>query len=216
MKFHFFLTISLFLIASVSNSAQAQTVLKFIDAIELKADLVEYSAFSNEADGSIRTKEKTGKVEPVSSGKLTTELCKRVQFKYAQLMDVDIEDIANLTMFSFIEDWWSIRYRYGGSTKNGIDCSALTGLLFCSVYGIVLPRTAREQYKRSQKISREAIKEGDLVFFNTRGGVSHVGVYLSNNYFVHSSVSNGVTISSLDDDYYNKKYIGAGRIQVDN
>ena len=216
MKIHFFLFVSLFLIASISNSAHAQTVLKFIDAIELKSELVEYSAFSYEADGSSRTKEKIIKVEPALSGKLTTELCKSIQFKYAQLMDVDIEDIANLTMFNFIEDWWNISYCYGGSTKNGIDCSALTGLLFCSVYGIVLPRTAKEQYKRSQKISREAIKEGDLVFFNTRGGVSHVGVYLSNNYFVHSSVSNGVTISSLDDDYYNKKYIGAGRIQVDN
>jgi lipoprotein Spr len=54
--------------------------------------------------------------------------------------------------------------------------------------------------------------EGDLVFFNTRGGVSHVGVYLGEGYFTHSSSSAGVTISSLDDNYYSKKYIGGGRV----
>jgi lipoprotein Spr len=53
---------------------------------------------------------------------------------------------------------------------------------------------------------------GDLVFFNTRGGVSHVGVYLTNNHFVHSSSRNGVMISSLDDSYYSKKFIGGGRV----
>jgi lipoprotein Spr len=52
------------------------------------------------------------------------------------------------------------------------------------------------------------------VFFNTRGGVSHVGVYLGNGYFVHSSVHSGVTINSLDEDYYSRKYIGGGRLNL--
>ncbi|MEX0636398.1 MAG: NlpC/P60 family protein, partial [Ferruginibacter sp.] len=123
----------------------------------------------------------------------------------------EIESIINFTLFQFIEDWWRTSYRYGGTGKNGIDCSALTGLLFSTVYGISLPRTAREQYNKSKKIKRQHLSEGDLVFFNTRVGVSHVGVILSNDYFVHASTSNGVTISSLNDAYYSKKYIGWGR-----
>ena len=81
-----------------------------------------------------------------------------------------------------------------------------------NVYGVNLDRTAREQFRQCEKIANEDLKEGDLVFFNTRGGVSHVGFYLGNNYFVHSSVHTGVTISSLTDDYYSKKFISGGRI----
>jgi len=215
MKYPFFLIIA-FSISAITNSAQAQPSLKFIDGIELKSDMVEYATIALEPDIRIISKEKIIKTRATPSLKLATELCRNMQFKYAQLMDVDIEDIANLTMFHFIEDWWSTRYRYGGSTKKGIDCSALTGLLFSSVYGLTLPRTAKDQYNSSEKISREDMKEGDLVFFNTRGGVSHVGVYLANDYFVHASVSNGVTISSLNEDYYSKKYIGSGRLIVEN
>ena len=80
------------------------------------------------------------------------------------------------------------------------------------MYGIALPRTAKDQYGISEKIFRDDLQEGDLVFFNTRGGVSHVGVYLGNNYFVHSSVHDGVTISSLNDAYYNSKFITGGRV----
>jgi lipoprotein Spr len=115
-------------------------------------------------------------------------------------------------LYEAIENWWATRYRYGGSTKKGIDCSALTGALLNEAFGFILPRTARDQYAQCEKIARENLDEGDLVFFNTRGGVSHVGVYLGNNYFVHASVHSGVTINSLNDDYYSRKYIGGGRL----
>ena len=103
------------------------------------------------------------------------------------------------------------RYRLGGNSKDGIDCSALMQILFTSLYGINLPRTAREQYDFSRKISRTELKEGDLVFFNTIGGVSHVGMYLQNNKFIHASTG-GVTISDLYDEYWMKKFIGVGRV----
>ena len=83
------------------------------------------------------------------------------------------------------------------------------------MYGFVASRTARSQYDACEKIEKENLQEGDLVFFNTRRGVSHVGVYLRNGYFTHSSTGKGVTISSLDDAYYSKKFIGGGRIIVD-
>lgn len=211
-----FLPIAVFsiLLSALHFSARAQPSLKFIDGIELKSDMVEYGITLPVATEIKIVAEKKKTFSPVSSSlKMATEACKSLQFKYAQLMDVDIEDITNLTMFHFVEDWWNTRYRYGGSSKKGIDCSALTGILLGSVYGLVLPRTAREQFAASEKIKRENLQEGDLVFFNTRGGVSHVGVYLANNYFVHASVSDGVTISSLNESYYSKKFIGSGRIK---
>lgn len=136
-----------------------------------------------------------------------------LQFKYSMLLDVDVEALKNITLLGFIENWIGTRYRMGGSTKRGIDCSALTGSLLMAVYGFALPRTAREQYDATQHVKKDELKEGDLVFFNTHGGVSHVGLYLENNYFVHASSSQGVTISKLDDSYYAKRFICGGRIE---
>ncbi|HEY8398082.1 MAG TPA: NlpC/P60 family protein, partial [Flavihumibacter sp.] len=112
----------------------------------------------------------------------------------------------------FIEEWWGTRYRYGGNTKQGIDCSAFTCNLASSVFGKQLPRTARQQFDAAQKIPAEYLQEGDLVFFNTRGGISHVGVYLRNNKFVHASTSGGVMISDLNEEYFRKRFVGAGRL----
>lgn len=135
-----------------------------------------------------------------------------LQIKYAMMINVDLESLKNLSLLNFIDEWFGTRYKYGGNTKRGIDCSALTGGLLMAVYGFGVPRTARQQYQASEKIKREDLKEGDLVFFNTTGGVSHVGLYLDNDYFVHASSSQGVTITSLNDPYFAKRYIGAGRI----
>jgi cell wall-associated NlpC family hydrolase len=77
-----------------------------------------------------------------------------------------------------------------------------------------LPRTSKEQYESTHRVSRSELQEGDLVFFHTLGKrriVTHVGVYLRNNKFIHASVS-GVMISDMNDGYYDKHYIGAGRI----
>ncbi|TAL43619.1 MAG: NlpC/P60 family protein, partial [Chitinophagaceae bacterium] len=84
-----------------------------------------------------------------------------------------------------------------------------------SVYGISLARTARDQYRNSSRISRTHLQQGDLLFFNTRGGVSHVGVYLQNNKFVHASTSGGVTISDLYDPYWLRRFVGVGRLNTE-
>lgn len=144
---------------------------------------------------------------------MATEFCSSLQFKYAQILDRDVELLTNTSLIGFIDEWWGTKYRYGGTTKKGIDCSSFTGLLMGSVFGFALPRTAREQYAICSKLRKDDMLEGDLVFFNTRGGVSHVGVYLGENYFVHSSSTNGVTISSLNEAYYSKRFIGGGRVE---
>ena len=189
----------------------AQPSLKFINGIELQTDMLEYSQGIPEP---VSTSSAIKKISNrISSGlNLATEACKNLQFKYAQMMDMEIEGISNFMMFGFIDEWLHTRYRYGGTTKKGIDCSALTGLILGAVYGLTLPRTAQLQYMASKRIAMKDLREGDLVFFNTRGGISHVGVYLANDRFVHSSSSEGVTISDLKDSYYARKYIGAGRV----
>jgi cell wall-associated NlpC family hydrolase len=140
---------------------------------------------------------------------------KSLQFKYAIMMDVTVERLSNANMYAFIEDWYGTRYRYGGTGRSGIDCSSFTQTLTSNVFGITLERTARAQYGSTRRIEREELREGDLVFFNTRGGVSHVGVYLQNGHFVHASSSKGVMISSLNDGYYASRYIGGGRPLVE-
>lgn len=135
-----------------------------------------------------------------------------LQYKYAMMLNVNVESLKNSALLGFMDDWFGTRYRYGGTTKKGIDCSAFTGSLLMAVYGLAMPRTAREQYKASEHIKKDELKEGDLVFFNTRGYVSHVGLYLENGYFLHASSSKGVTISNLDDSYYSKTFICGGRM----
>jgi cell wall-associated NlpC family hydrolase len=133
------------------------------------------------------------------------------QFKYAILMDVEVEQLANAGLYQFIENWWGTPYRIGGSTQRGIDCSAFVQTLLSAIYNLQVPRIAKEQRMNCKKISRNELQEGDLVFFNTKGGVSHVGVYLCNNKFVHASTSGGVMISDLDEVYWNNRFISAGR-----
>lgn len=134
-----------------------------------------------------------------------------LQYKYAMMMDVDVESLKNVSLLGFIDEWFGTRYRLGGSTKKGIDCSALTSALLLAVYGFTMPRTAREQYAATEHIDRDELQEGDLVFFNTRGGVSHVGIYLDNDYFFQAS-THGVKISSLNSHYYSKRFICGGRV----
>lgn len=143
--------------------------------------------------------------------KTDIEEADKLQFKYSLLLDTEVEMLKNMNLLRLIDGWFGTKYKLGGTTKAGIDCSAFMQVLFASLYGVALPRTAKEQYGASHKISRTELKEGDLVFFNTVGGISHVGMYLLNNKFVHAS-SSGVTISDLFDEYWGKRFIGARRV----
>ena len=144
------------------------------------------------------------------------ELSDPLQFKYSILLDLPVEELRDGKMISFIEDWYGTRYKYGGNDKNGVDCSAFAQTFIYAMYGLMMPRTSSQQYQNSKRIRKDELLEGDLVFFKTLGrkaGISHVGVYLRNNKFVHASTSGGVMINDMDDVYYASHYAGAGRVK---
>ena len=146
------------------------------------------------------------------SGLQGVEYASPLAFHYALLLDVEVEKIKNDKLFEYITQWWAVPYRIGGSGMNGIDCSGFVKGIVKNTYQVELPRTSREQADFSTSISKDELTEGDLVFFNTRGGISHVGMYLNNNKFVHASTSNGVIISDLNETYWKKRFVKAGRI----
>jgi cell wall-associated NlpC family hydrolase len=108
-------------------------------------------------------------------------------------------------------------YRYGGNGLGGIDCSALVKLSYRDA-GLVVPRTARELFHASQRIAARQLKPGDLLFFTPHGSqVSHVGIYLTGDTFIHASPSRGqVSLSSLRMPYWQRAWAGAGSLLNDN
>jgi hypothetical protein len=136
-----------------------------------------------------------------------------VHLKYAILLDTTVESLPDEFLLQQVDEWMGVRYRSGGNTKKGIDCSGFTATIFAGYCGVLLPRTSKQQYEVCEKIEPKNLRAGDLLFFNTRGrGVSHVGIYLGNNKFIHASVSSGVMVSDRLEPYYAKRFLGAGRL----
>ena len=104
-----------------------------------------------------------------------------------------------------------VPYSFGGTSGYGFDCSGYTQHVF-AMMGVHLPRMADEQYYAGKSFKGKP-QAGDLVFFHTyASGVSHVGISLGDDRFVHASSSHGVTVSSLHDSYWGPRYLGAKRI----
>ncbi len=106
-----------------------------------------------------------------------------------------------------------VPYQWGGTSPKGFDCSGFTHYVMLQ-HNVIIPRVARNQYYDAGTwVAWNSLKPGDLVFFTTYApGPSHVGIYIGNNQFIHSSSSKGVVISSLTNTYYATRYIGAKRV----
>lgn len=200
---------------------------KFIDNINLtpvtgieKAELRSEPAVtivnqggSNIAGTPVVVEEKAANTDLFAARTAEVESASGTQLKYAILLNMEVESLPSKSLLEAVDEWYGVRYRSGGNTKTGVDCSGFTLAVYSAVYGMMIPRVSREQYRISRKISTTELQEGDLVFFNTTGrGVSHVGVYLGNNKFIHASVSRGVMVNDLFETYYLKRFVGAGRI----
>lgn len=109
--------------------------------------------------------------------------------------------------------WKGVRYKFGGTNKRGIDCSALMQKVFRDAVSVGLPRTTEQQIKLGTRVSaKKELRTGDLVFFKTSRYQRHVGVYIGNSQFIHASRKRGVTISTLNNSYWARHYELARRV----
>lgn len=143
------------------------------------------------------------------------EIADPVIIKYADMISVEPSDISNYPLYRFIDKWYGVKYKWGGATNKGIDCSAFSQKLYSSVYNKEIKRTSKQQFRNCERFKKHTeASEGDLVFFRiNRIRLSHVGVYLANGYFVHASRGHGVMISNLESKYWRRRYAGCGRIE---
>jgi len=195
---------------AVVSPDNAEAKVKFLDNIDGQPDVAKTQTKSSEKEIAVKNEKKS---EDISALRNSANAVSSLQLKYATLLNTDPSQLQNQLLFENIDEWYGTRYCLGGTTKSGIDCSAFVAVIYAGVFGVALPRTARDQYGTTKHISRTELKEGDLLFFNTRGGVSHVGIYLQNNKFVHASAAKGVTISDMFEPYYLQHFIGAGRVK---
>ncbi len=152
---------------------------------------------------------------------------KEYEQSLADMMEKDLDQNKSVDLSSNIElktdnarllksaayGFLGTRYRFGGTSRSGLDCSAFVQKVFREM-DVKLPRTAREQFEEGEIVSPGDLKKGDLVFFRTYASFpSHVGIYLGNNRMIHaSSRDRRVVISSVNTPYYRSRYIGAKRI----
>ncbi len=147
----------------------------------------------------------------------------KTQYKYSKIMEVPVDSLTNNELYEFIDEWMGVTYLMGGETKEGIDCSSFTQRVYTKVYDLYIERTAEKQYnsKYTDKFTvKENLREGDLMFFEGVGtrsnAITHVGIYLGNNKFVHStSVRNGaekgVKVSDITHSFWSRRFVCGGR-----
>lgn len=138
--------------------------------------------------------------------------------KYSKLFGVRVTKDDDIRLYAEASKWLGVRHKYGGSTRSGVDCSGFVMQVFKEVYGKPLYRSSAEMLTLNcRRVKRDRLKEGDLVFFHTGGGkknkANHVGIYLKNGRFVHTSTSKGVMVSSLSEPYFVRAWLAAGRVK---
>lgn len=146
---------------------------------------------------------------------------RKMFIKYGAYLKIDPDSLSNYTLYAFIDKWMKTPYKYGGNDEKGIDCSGFIQRLLNDVYNIQVPRTSAQQFftKNVEPFhGKNYFSEGDLVFFCTVPGqpISHVGMFLHNQYFINASTSSGVSIANLDDPYWKKRFVAAGRVRIVN
>lgn len=183
---------------------------EFINGIEVTMGSTTKTKHNTNSD----PKENTKKESEAYTSKSEKEKAHYLQLKYAVIVDVPTNKLKNIDLLELIDKWWGTKYCIGGNTQKCIDCSGFTQILEREIFYTTLPRTSQEQYKESRRVELEDLREGDLVFFGSGRTISHVGVYLQNNKFVHASTSVGVTITDLNDKYWKPKFMGGGRLKL--
>lgn len=140
------------------------------------------------------------------------ESSKKEFVQLSKKLNLEIDKKDNLKLYQFVADWLATPHKIGGCNKSGIDCSCFVRLAYSQLYAKNIPRNSAEMYKQTKPVHIRQLQEGDLVFFNIKSNqVSHVGIYLKDNWFAHVSTTKGVMINSLSENYYQHYFTGATR-----
>jgi len=205
---------------AVAAAAADAALLVQYDGVQITADsLTILSAPGGDAVRTLRSG-KVARLLDASDGWYEVEFSGSTGYiPAASCEPVDYDDFAGTAATSMIlEDIVSYAYTYlgtpyvyGGTSYSGIDCSGFTMMVYRQ-FGYYLSHGATDQYYQTRHVSDAERQPGDLVFFNTEGGISHVGIYLGGGQFIHASFSRGVVISSLSESYYASCYLFASRV----
>jgi hypothetical protein len=140
--------------------------------------------------------------------------CDTSDFQQFYRQGISSQKIQNPNYYCSMLDWMGVRYLAGSGTKKGTDCTHLVSNIHKSTTGAIFGGDATNMYQACDAIETDSLREGDLVFFKiNQSRISHVGLYLQNDLFVHATVHKGVIISSLKESYYKKYFVGCGRLK---
>jgi len=138
-------------------------------------------------------------------------------FQYAPYKPYDSKTSLQKALWDELEKWQGVPYKWGGNSKDGVDCSGLAVIVFKKIFGISLPRSTREQVQAGTNVSKKKIKPGDLIFFLSPKKNRHVGIYLGNRKFTHASgAKKKVVVSNIDQAYWRKAYWTSRRVISEN
>jgi probable lipoprotein NlpC len=133
---------------------------------------------------------------------------------YSQKLGVKLNGNEDLNLLESMISWKGTPYRYGGSSKKGTDCSGFVTSVYNEVYGKQLQRSSKDMVKDVKYVSKKEMKAGDILFFKINGkSISHVGIYIADNKFIHASTKSGVVVNDLSQEYYVKTFYKAGRVR---
>jgi lipoprotein Spr/probable lipoprotein NlpC len=134
-------------------------------------------------------------------------------YKHSQLLKVTLKGNEDKKLIECLSSWMGTPYKYGGNTHLGTDCSGMVMMVYKETYNISLYRSSADQIKNVKTIDKQDLKCGDLVFFKISGNkISHVGIYIASNKFIHATTKRGVVTDDLDTEYYKKYYYASGRV----
>ena len=147
----------------------------------------------------------------------TTVSVKRENAELSRKFGFSVTRDDNTALYSELATWLGVPYKYAGNDRRGVDCSGLVCQVYLKVYNKKLQRNSAKIYEQNcREIARKKLREGDLVFFATgkdKRRISHVGIYLKDDRFIHASSSKGVVVSSLENPYFVRTYIASGRVE---
>ncbi|MDO4510646.1 MAG: NlpC/P60 family protein [Bacteroidales bacterium] len=132
-------------------------------------------------------------------------------------LNITLTSRDNKLLYKEIKSWLGAPYRYGGNTRNGVDCSGFVHQIYKTVYKQKIQRNSAKIFEKNcRMIDVDDLEEGDLLFYKTskkNDRITHVGIYLKENKFAHASSSRGVVISDITEEYFINHFYAAGRVE---